>query len=97
MIVVCKNNTKHTYFDEDEYEFQIHLNILSSDKWGKKGENFLIINKTYEVKTTDKDIQTGIEYYFIENEIGICYFYSSTRFMTLDEYREIKLNDIGII
>ena len=47
MKVVCKNNAKHTYFDEDEYEFQIHLNILSSDKWGMKGENFLIINKTY--------------------------------------------------
>ncbi len=46
MKVVCKNNAKHTYFDEDEYEFQIHLNILSSDKWGMKGENFLIINKT---------------------------------------------------
>ena len=97
MKVVCKNNAKHTYFDEDEYEFQIHLNILSSDKWGMKGENFLIINKTYEVITIDKDIQTDREYYLIENEVGIPYFYSSTRFYTTDEYRDIKLNDIGII
>lgn len=96
MKVVCKNNSKFTYFDEDEYEFQIHLNILSSDKWGKKGENLLIIGKSYEVKTIDRDIKTGIEYFYIENEVGIPYFYSSTRFYTLDEYRDIKLNDIGI-
>lgn len=96
MKVVCKNNSKHTYFDEDEYEFKIHLNILSSDKWGKKGENILIIGKSYEVATTDIDIKTGIEYYLIQNELDIPYFYSSTRFYTLDEYREKKLNEIGI-
>lgn len=38
--VVCKNNNKNTYYDEDEYEFQIHLNILSSDKWVKKVKIF---------------------------------------------------------
>jgi hypothetical protein len=97
MKVVCKNNAKHTYYDEDEYELQIHLNILSTDKWGKKGENHLIIDKVYEVSTTDIDVKTGISYYLIENEVGIPYFYSSTRFYTLDEYREIKLNDIGIV
>jgi hypothetical protein len=97
MKVVCKNNAKHTYYDEDEYEFQIHLNILSSDKYDKKGDNHLIIGKSYEVITTDIDIKTGIEYFYIENEVGIPYFYSSTRFYTLDEYREIKLNDIGIV
>lgn len=85
MKVVCKNNDKHIYYDEDEYELQIHLNILSTDKWGKKGDNHLIIGKAYEVVTSDIDVKSGIEYY-----------YSSTRFMTLDEYRESKLNDIGI-
>jgi hypothetical protein len=94
--VVCKNNNKNTYYDEDEYEFQIHLNILSSDKWGKKGENLLIIDKVYDVKTTDIDIKTGIRYYLIENEIGIPYFFSETRFYTIDEYRELKLNKLGI-
>ena len=96
MKVVCKNNDKHTLFDEDVFELQIHLNILSSDKWGKKGDNHLVIGKAYEVVTTDIDIKTGINYYYIENEIGIPYFYSSTRFYTVDEYRDIKLNDIGI-
>ncbi len=94
MKVVCKNNAKHTFYDEDEYELQIHLNILS--KWGKKGDNHLIIGKSYEVITTDIDIKTGIEYFYIENEVGIPYFYSSTRFYTLDEYRELKLNKLGI-
>jgi hypothetical protein len=56
----------------------------------------LIIGKTYEVITTD------LEYFYIKSEAkfedndNIPYFYSSTRFYTLDEYREIKLNDIGI-
>jgi hypothetical protein len=96
MKVVCKNNSKHTYFDEDEYELKIHLNILSSDKFGKKGENILIIDKIYEVKAIDQDIENEIEYYEIENEIGITYYYASTRFYTLDELREKKLNEIGI-
>ena len=96
MKVVCKNNVDHSLFDEDEYEFQIHLNILSSDKFGKKGENILIIDKVYDVKTTDIDIKTGIRYYLIENEIGIPYFFSETRFYTIDEYRELKLNKLGI-
>ena len=97
MKVVCKNNDNHTFYDEDEYELQIHLNILSTDKWGKKGDNHLIIGKTYEVSTTDIDVKTGISYYLIENEIGIPYFYSSTRFYTIDEYRDNKLSNIGII
>ena len=97
MKVVCKNNDKHTYYDEDEYELQIHLNILSTDKWGKKGDNHLIVGKAYEVVTSDIDVKSGIEYYLIENETGIPYYYSSTRFMTLDEYRDNKLSNIGII
>lgn len=93
MKVVCKNNVDHSLFGEDEYEFTILLNIIRKYQGGK---DHLIIGKSYEVATTDIDIKTGIEYYLIQNEIDIPYFYSSTRFYTLDEYRDIKLNDIGI-
>ena len=93
MKVVCKNNVDRSLFDEDEYEFTILLNIIRKYQGGK---DHLIIGKAYEVITTDIDVKTGIEYFYIENEVGIPYFYSSTRFYTLDEYRDIKLNDIGI-
>jgi hypothetical protein len=94
MKVICKNNVDHSLFDEDEYEFTILLNIIRKYQGGK---DHLIIGKAYEVVTSDIDVKSGIEYYLIENETGIPYYYSSTRFMTLDEYRESKLNDIGII
>jgi hypothetical protein len=59
---------------------------------------FLLMQQcgVYDVKTTDIDIKTGIRYYLIENEIGIPYFFSETRFYTMDEYRELKLNKLGI-
>lgn len=96
MKVVCKNNDKHTFFDEDEYEFKILLNILN-------GKEHLIIGKIYEVITNDIDLKTGTEYFYIESEVkysdnsNIPYYYSSTRFITIDEHRDSKLNDIGII
>ena len=100
MKVVCKNNVDHSLFDEDEYEFTILLNIIRKYQGS---EDHLIIGKAYEVITTDIDVKTGIEYFYIKSEAkfedndNIPYFYSSTRFYTLDEYRDIKLNDIGII
>lgn len=100
MKVVCKNNVDHSLFDEDEYEFTILLNIIRKYQGGK---DHLIIGKTYEVITTDLDAKSGIEYFYIKSEAkfedndNIPYFYSSTRFMTLDEYRDNKLSNIGII
>ena len=97
MKVVCKNNVDHSLFDEDEYEFTILLNIIRKYQGGK---DHLIIGKAYEVITTDIDVKTGIEYFYIKSEAkfedndNIPYFYSSTRFYTLDEYRDIKLNKL---
>ena len=100
MKVVCKNNVDHSLFDEDEYEFTILLNIIRKYQ---DGTDHLIIGKTYEVITTDLDIKSGIEYFYIKSEAkfedndNIPYYYSSTRFYTIDEYREIKLSEIGIV
>lgn len=98
MKVVCKNNICLSLFDEDEYELTMLLNIIKK----QGGKEHLIIGKTYEVVTIDKDIKTGMEYFYIKSEAkfsdkdNIPYFYSNARFTTLEEYRNKKINDIGI-
>lgn len=99
MKVVCKNNTNNSLFDEDEYELAVLLNIIRMQ--GSK--EHLIIDKVYEVITIDKDIKTGMEYFDIKSEAkysdndNITYFYSCSRFISMDEDRDNKLNSIGII
>lgn len=101
MKVVCKNNQVNTFYEEDEYEFSMHLRILASDKYGKKGDNHLILNKIYDVIDTDTykgyDInKKDVIYYLIENETGLTFWYADMRFISLEEYRSNKLDKIGI-
>jgi hypothetical protein len=96
MKVVCKNNSHNSIFDENEDELTILLNIIRM----QGGKEHLIIDKTYEVLTIDKDIITGMEYIYIKTEAkysdndNIPYYYSGARFITIDEDRDNKLNYI---
>ena len=95
MKVVCKNNQKDVIDDEDDYELSVHQNII--EKY-KGGGDHLIIDKIYEVFDTDvMDFNNPQEvYYFIENEAGQKFWYSSNRFKSLSENREEKLNELGL-
>lgn len=96
MKVVCKNNSHNSIFDENEYELTVLLNIIRM----QGGKEHLIIDKAYEVLTIDKDIKTGMEYFDIKSEAkysdndNIPYFYSCSRFISIDEDRDNKLNQI---
>ena len=95
MKVVCKNNHKDVIDDEDDYELSIHKNIIEQYKGG--GDH-LIIDKVYEVLDTDiMDFNNPKEiYYSIENESGQRFWYSSNRFISISDWRQEKLNEIGI-
>lgn len=83
MKVVCKNNQIEKI--DDEYE-QKHFG------------NHLIIDKAYEVFDTDvTDFKAPTNLlYLIENEYGQRFWYSSNRFISIDKWRNDKLNSIGI-
>ena len=93
--VVCKNNHKDVIDDEQADQLSIHKNII---KQYKGGGDHLIIDKIYEVFDTDvMDFNNPQEvYYFIENEAGRKFWYSSNRFKTISENREEKLNELGV-
>ena len=85
MKVVCKNNQKGSIDDEFEnsiIEYSEHL----------------IIDKVYEVLDTDvMDFNNPKEiYYKIKNEYDRIFWYSSNRFIRIEEYRNNKLNELGI-
>lgn len=58
-------------------------------------ENILTIGKEYEMKTIIKTFDYSddqYEYYVINNKT----YWSKKRFLNLDEYRNSRLEDIGI-
>ena len=87
MKVVCKNNQKGPIDSENNFENSI---IDYSEH--------LIIDKVYEVLDTDvMDFNNPKEiYYKIQNEYGRMFWYSSNRFITIDQSRNNKLNELGI-
>lgn len=87
MKVVCKNNQKGAIDSEDNFENSI---IDYSEH--------LIIDKVYEVLDTDvMDFNNPKEiYYKIQNEYGRMFWYSCNRFITIEQSRNIKLNELGI-
>jgi hypothetical protein len=68
------------------------INFFSKNpnKW-QKGEE-LTMYKTYDIMSEDVLGKT----YFIKNDLGKCYDYNKTRFITLDEWRRIQLKELGI-
>ena len=87
MKVVCKNNQKESINSEDNFENSI---IDYSEH--------LIIDKVYEVLDTDvMDFNNPHEiYYKIQNEYDGMFWYSSNRFITIEQSRNNKLNELGI-
>ena len=87
MKVVCKNNQKCPIDSENNFENSI---IDYSEH--------LIIDKVYEVLDTDvMDFNNPKEiYYKIQNEYGRMFWYSCNRFITIEQYRNNKLNELGI-
>jgi hypothetical protein len=87
MKVVCKNNQKGPIDSENNFENSI---IDYSEH--------LIIDKVYEVLDTDvMDFNNPKEiYYKIQNEYGRMFWYSCNRFITIEQYRNNKLNELGI-
>ena len=87
MKVVCKNNQKVAIDDENNFENSI---IEYSEH--------LIIDKVYEVLETDvMDFNNPKEiYYKIQNEYGQMFWYSCNRFITIEQSRNNKLNELGI-
>jgi hypothetical protein len=87
MKVVCKNNQKGSIDDENNFENSV---IDYSEH--------LIIDKVYEVLDTDvMDFNNpGEIYYKIQNEYNRMFWYSSNRFITIDQSRNNKLNELGI-
>jgi hypothetical protein len=87
MKVVCKNNQKGAIDDENNFENSV---IDYSEH--------LIIDKVYEVLDTDvMDFNNpGEIYYKIQNEYNRMFWYSSNRFITIDQSRNNKLNELGI-
>ena len=87
MKVVCKNNQKCPIDSENNFENSI---IDYSEH--------LIIGKVYEVLDTDvMDFNNPKEiYYKIQNEYGRMFWYSCNRFITIEQYRNNKLNELGI-
>ena len=87
MKVVCKNNQKGAIDSEDNFENSI---IDYSEH--------LIIDKVYEVLDTDvMDFNNPKEiYYKIQNEYCRMFWYSCNRFITIEQYRNNKLNELGI-
>jgi len=87
MKVVCKNNQKGPIDSENNFENSI---IDYSEH--------LIIDKVYEVLDTDvMDFNNPKEiYYKIQNEYGRMFWYSCNRFITIEQSRNIKLNELGI-
>ena len=87
MKVVCKNNQKGPIDSENNFENSI---IDYSEH--------LIIDKVYEVLDTDvMDFNNPKEiYYKIQNEYGRMFWYSCNRFITIEKYRNNKLNELGI-
>ena len=87
MKVVCKNNQKGAIDDENNFENSV---IDYSEH--------LIIDKVYEVLETDvMDFNNpGEIYYKIQNEYDRMFWYSCNRFITIEQYRNNKLNELGI-
>jgi hypothetical protein len=87
MKVVCKNNQSGSIDSEDNFENSV---IDYSEH--------LIIDKVYEVLDTDvMDFNNPQEiYYKIKNEYNRMFWYSSNRFITIDQSRNNKLNELGI-
>jgi hypothetical protein len=87
MKVVCKNNQSGSIDSEDNFENSV---IDYSEH--------LIIDKVYEVLETDvMDFNNPKEiYYKIKNEYNRMFWYSSNRFITIDQSRNNKLNELGI-
>ena len=87
MKVVCKNNQSGSIDSEDNFENSV---IDYSEH--------LIIDKVYEVLDTDvMDFNNPKEiYYKIKNEYNRMFWYSSNRFITIDQSRNNKLNELGI-
>ena len=87
MKVVCKNNQKGSIDDENNFENSI---IEYSEH--------LIIDKVYDVLDSDVlDFNNPKEiYYKIQNEYGRMFWYSCNRFITIEQYRNNKLNELGI-
>jgi len=95
MKVVCKNNQKDLM--DNEWGFAPDLNNPNFDK-NLLLNDALIIDKIYDVLETDvMDFHAPSEiYYLIENERGQTFWYSSNRFITIDKFRDEKLNNIGL-
>ena len=95
MKVVCKNNCNYAIVDEDDFILSGQKVII--EKY-KGGGDHLIIDKVYEVIDTEViDFENPKEcYYQIENESGRIFWYSSSRFISIDKQREKKLNELGI-
>lgn len=87
MKVVCKNNQKGAIDSENNFENSI---IDYSEH--------LIIDKVYEVLDTDvMDFNNPKEiYYKIKNEYDRIFWYSCNRFISISDWRQEKLNEIGI-
>jgi hypothetical protein len=87
MKVVCKNNQKGSIDSEDNFE----NSVIDYPE-------HLIIDKVYEVLDTDvMDFNNpGEIYYKIKNEYNRMFWYSSNRFITIDQSRNNKLNELGI-
>ena len=84
MKVVCKNNQIEIIDDEPK---QQQLCV-----------DHLIIDKIYEVLDTDvTDFKAPTNLlHLIENELGQRFWYSSNRFIRIEESRNNKLNELGI-
>lgn len=55
-------------------------------------ENSLIYGKIYDVNLVR--VNGGTEFYYVKNEHGINFQYHKSRFDTLEEFRNRKINDI---
>lgn len=67
----------------------------------KRGKiKYLTEGKQYQLvqinSGTHKDSSKSYTNFIIVNDIGIEKSYSSTRFLTIQQIREVKLNNIGI-
>lgn len=54
------------------------------------GKEYLVLHKMYD------DTCTFISNFYIKGEYGFHRYYKIGMFMTLEEYREKKLNELGI-
>lgn len=54
----------------------------------------LILGKTYEVNLPENGIRPNVKLYYIIDEDNINFGYSRERFLTIEEYRDKKVNDI---